>query len=134
MVQDHRARQLGPGLVRSALSFTSERRWRDQHCATRKGPRSPCRHVPEGCGVHQPHARGQGVDAERRPGQVQEREGGQHGHRRPGRRPEQLDAALGHQGEPVTAYTTGTGAASDAAATSSSTMAAYTSSKVAADS
>ena len=57
-----------------------------------------CGDVPEGGGVDQAHPLGQGVDAERGPGQVQEGEGGQHRHLDPVVGAQQLDAALGHQG------------------------------------
>ena len=52
---------------------------------------------PEGAGVGQAHPLGQGVDTQRHPGQVQEGEGRQSGHRDPAVGPQQLDGALGHQ-------------------------------------
>ncbi len=55
------------------------------------------RHGLERAGVDQPHPLGERVDAERRPGQVQEGECRQDGHLDPAVGTQQVDAPLGHQ-------------------------------------
>ena len=97
MVQEHRPGQRRGRRRPGRDSLTSESSWRDQHWATRNGPRSPASHRSERGGVDETDPLGQRVDAECRPGQVQEGERRDDRDLDPVVGAQQLDGALGHE-------------------------------------